>query len=416
MSNDLFRMEVLEAKRSSWLGGISLAQPLQLWLLTGFAVIAAGAIVGFLVLGEYTRRSRVSGQLVPDLGLSTIVSPAGGVVGRLYPEEGDQVRKNDALTLINIPRVTAAGSDALTVIRDGLETRRESLQELGTSQIDQIDAQMAGLSQQRTAAQRELAQIENEIATRREQVRIGNETTQRYQQVADEQYVSRVQLDQQQQSVLEMLNAQQSLERQATSLRRSLAQLDQARRELPARRQGSQATTNRDLAMLEQERIQQEASGELLIRAPVSGLVANRMIEPGQAVQAGQPLMSLLPRGSQLQAQLLVPSAAVGFIEPGDQVLLRYQAYPYQKFGHHRGKVLRVSRSAITPAANEGQRAEPYYRVLVALDAQAITAYGKSEPLRPGMRLEADIMGERRKLYEWVLEPLYSIRGKVGGG
>ena len=137
-------------------------------------------------------------------------------------------------------------------------------------------------------------------------------------------------------------------------------------------------------------------------------------IEPGQAVQVGQPLMSLLPDGSQLQAQLLVPSAAVGFIEPGDRVLLRYQAYPYQKFGHHGGKVIRVSRSAITPTSENGQGTEPYYRVLVALDRQSITAYGKSEPLRPGMRLDADILGERRKLYEWVLEPLYSLHGKIG--
>ena len=414
MSNDLFRKEVLDAKRNSWLGGISLAQPLKLWLLAGFAVLAAAAIVGFLVLGEYTRRSRVTGQLVPDLGLSTVVSPTGGVVGRLYPEEGAQVAANDPLTVITVPRVTAAGSDTLTVIREGLETRRESLQSLGEAQTDQIDAQIAGLSRQRTAAQRELSQIENEIATRREQVRLGRETTDRYQRVADEKYVSQVQVNQQRQSVLELTNAQQSLERQATSLRRNLAQLDQAMRELPAQRQGSQATTSRDLALLDQERVQQEASGELLIRAPVTGLVANRLIEPGQAVQAGQPLMSLLPKGSELQAQLLVPSAAVGFIEPGDPVLLRYQAFPYQKFGHHRGKVIRVSRSAITPAGSEGQNSEPYYRVLVALDEQAITAYGKSEALRPGMRLDADILGERRKLYEWVLEPLYSIRGRVG--
>ncbi|MEO6103621.1 MAG: hemolysin D, partial [Pseudoxanthomonas sp.] len=183
MSNDLFRKEVLEAKRNSWLGAISLAQPLQLWLLTGVALLAAAAIVGFLVLGEYTRRSHVTGQLVPDLGLSTIVSPTNGVVGRLYPEEGDQVRKSDALTLINVPRVTASGSDTLVVIREGLQTRRQSLQELGESQTDQIDAQVLGLSRQRDAARRELSQIENEIATRREQVRIGKETTARYQRV-----------------------------------------------------------------------------------------------------------------------------------------------------------------------------------------------------------------------------------------
>ncbi|HLM54141.1 MAG TPA: HlyD family efflux transporter periplasmic adaptor subunit [Pseudoxanthomonas sp.] len=413
MTESLFRHEVLDAKRGSWLGGISLAQPLRLWVLAAFAVAAAGSIVAFLVFGEYTRRSRVSGQLVPDLGLSTVVAPTAGVVARLFPEEGDTVGAGDSLTLINVPRATASGGDALALLREGMNTRRESMNTLGQSQAAQIDAQMAGHRRQLAAARRELAQIEDEIATRREQVRIGRENIERYREVVEEKYVSQLQLDQQQQSTLELVNAQQSLERQATAIRRSIAQLEQTLQELPAQKQALLAASSRDLAMLDQERVQQEANGELLLKSPVPGLVASRMIEAGQAVQAGQPLMALLPEGSELQAQLLVPSRAVGFIEPGDRVLLRYQAFPYQKFGHHAGRVVRVSRSAIVPA--DGQAQEPYYRVLVELDRQTVTAYGKSEPLRPGMALEADILGERRKLYEWVLEPLYSLNGKIGG-
>ena len=54
------------------------------------------------------------------------------------------------------------------------------------------------------------------------------------------------------------------------------------------------------------------------------------------------------------------------------------------------------------------------YRVLVRIDSQSVMAFGKSEPLRPGMLVEADILGERRKLYEWALEPLYALTGKIG--
>jgi membrane fusion protein len=413
MSGDLFRREVFEAKRTSWLGGISLAQPPSMWLLAGCAVVAAMLIVTFLTLGEYTRRSTVTGQLVPDLGLSTVVAPTAGVVGRLFPEEGERVEAGDSLTLIQVPRSIASGGDALAAIRKGLDDRRDSLESLEQSQLVQVEAQQTGYMRQLAGARQELVQIEREIATRREQVRIGNETIQRYQSVANEKYVSQVQVNQQQQSVLEMVNAQQALERQATTIRRNIAQLEQSVRELAAQRGILQSASRRDLALLEQERVQQEASGELLIKAPVAGLVASRLIESGQAVQAGQPLMALLPKGSHLQAQLLVPSRAVGFIEPGDRVLLRYQAFPYQKFGHHGGQVIRVSRSAINPEAVGGRTNEPYYRVLVALDQQAIMAYGKPEPLRPGMVLDADVLGDTRKLYEWVIEPLYSLRGKV---
>jgi membrane fusion protein len=53
------------------------------------------------------------------------------------------------------------------------------------------------------------------------------------------------------------------------------------------------------------------------------------------------------------------------------------------------------------------------YRVTVALAAQRVTAHGRALPLQPGMRVDADILLERRRLIEWVLEPLYSISGRL---
>lgn len=414
MNDSLFREEVLTARNNRGMGGISLSQPLRLWLLAGVAAAAAALILGFLLFGEYTRRSKVVGQLVPDLGLSAVVAPTAGVVSRILPEEGERIETGASLALISVPRVTAAGADALSAIRAGLAVQLENVAELGESQLLQIDEQRTGTQRQLDTAMRELAQIEIEIATRIEQVRIAEETTERYRKAVADQLISVVQLGQQEQSLLEVVNARQALERQAMSLRRSIGQIEQQLRELPAQQRALQASTRRDLAMLEQERITQEANGELMLTAPVTGLVANRLIEPGQSVQPGQTLLTLLPQGSQLQAQLLVPSRAVGFVAPGDRVLLRYQAFPYQKFGHHVGRVIRVSRSATMPERGAPAEAEPYYRVLVALERQTITAFGKPEPLRPGMVLEADILGERRKLYEWLLEPLYSVTGRTG--
>jgi membrane fusion protein len=126
----------------------------------------------------------------------------------------------------------------------------------------------------------------------------------------------------------------------------------------------------------------------------------------------------VLPAGSELEAHLLVPSRAVGFVEPGDRVLLRYEAFPYQKFGHHGGRVARISRSTINPGEFTSQpglqsRGEPYYRIVVELDESSVRAFGKNEPLMPGMLLEADIMGETRQLWEWAIEPLFALSNNV---
>ena len=125
-----------------------------------------------------------------------------------------------------------------------------------------------------------------------------------------------------------------------------------------------------------------------------------------------------MPEHSRLEARLYAPSATIGFVRPGNLVQLRYQSFPYQKFGQHEGRVQSVSNNAVSSSELAGFTSadippgEPVYAITVALTQQAVTAYGKQWPLQAGMRLDADVLQETRRLYEWVLEPLYSITGK----
>lgn len=415
----LFRKEALDAKRGSWLGGISLAQPLSLWVMTGFAAAAAVAIGSLLILGSYTRRSTVYGQLVPSKGLTTVMAPATGIVTAMGVSEGYRVQAGQRLAVVSVPRATVGEGDTAAAMIERLHRRQQGLQDAQRAQLQLLAAQSGGLAAQTIAAQRELEQLEQQIATAQQQAQIASDTLQRLRQLQAQKYVSELQVKQQEAVWLQAVSDTQTLQRQASTARRSLAQLRQAKQELPGQRLASEASFQRDLAVLEQEQVETEARGALAVSAPVSGVIATQLIKPGQAVQAGQSLFTLLPGDGKLEAELLVPSRAIGFIEPGDKVLLRYQAYPYQKFGHHQGTVARISRSALNQTELQGllgsaTQAEPLYRVTVRLAKQAITAYGKPELLKPGMALEADVLGEKRKLIEWVFEPLYSLRGKVG--
>ena len=415
----LFRKEALDVKRGGWLGGISLAQPLSLWLLTAFATVAALAVGLFLVWGSYTRRSTVIGQLVPQRGMATVVAPATGVVTRLNVVEGQRLHAGQPLVVVTVPRATPADGDTQAALMTHIQQRHDGLLALQSAQQAQLQAQDEGLRAQLRTARRELAQIAAEVATRQQQARIANETLDRLQSLEDKHYVSQLQIKQQQSAALDYAGQVQTLQRQAISARRGIAQLQQTLHELPGQQQAMQANGQRDLAQLESERVQVQAQSALVVSAPVAGVVATQLVKQGQSVQAGESLLNLLPGDGKLEAQLLVPSRAIGFIEPGDNVLLRYQAYPYQKFGHQQGKVTQISRSALSSGElgaliGDAQSSEPFYRVTVALAKQAITAYGKPEQLKPGMLLEADVLGERRSLIEWVFEPLYSLRGKVG--
>lgn len=102
--------------------------------------------------------------------------------------------------------------------------------------------------------------------------------------------------------------------------------------------------------------------------------------------------------------------------------MIRYQAYPYQKFGQYQGRVRSISRTSV-PFAELASMAgavpglakdgEQLYRLQISLDKQMVTAYGQPRPLQSGMLLDADVLQDTRRLYEWVLEPLYSLTGKL---
>lgn len=152
-----------------------------------------------------------------------------------------------------------------------------------------------------------------------------------------------------------------------------------------------------------------------MILAPQDGAVTAIQATLGKQAAPAQPLMSLIPATARLQAELYVPSRAIAFVRGGSVARLQYQAFPYQKFGSHQGRVVRVSRTAV-PAQELPWPAplpEPYYVVVVMPEHDHVTAYGQQEPLRSGMQVNADIWLGRRSLIEWIMEPLFSVSGRL---
>jgi membrane fusion protein len=234
----------------------------------------------------------------------------------------------------------------------------------------------------------------------------------------DEQFISAAQVQAKAEELLGLRAQAQALQRQRTTLQRERAQLEGERRGVPLLAQGAQSGIERELAALDQETAEQQAERRVIVRAPQAGVVSALLADVGQSVGTSAALASLVPAGATLQAHLYAPSSAVGFVRPGQEVRLRYEAYPYQKFGHQAGRVSQVSRTPLGPgemaalslAAPPGRGAEPLFRITVALEQDGRTAW--PQPLVAGMRLAADVRLETRRLVEWLFEPLISLGGR----
>ena len=424
MNQPLFRPEVITERQTQWLGTVLLVPRLSSRFFTGFAVLATGAILGLLCFADYARTARINGWLMPQQGLIRVFAPQAGVVTQLYVHEGADVRKGERLLMLSTELQSAAFGATQTEIARQLTARRTSLAEERRQHEQLLAQQRRALSDRLVALQSEQAQLDREIALQDSRVQLAQKAEQRHHELRRRDLTSAQEVEQAEQGRIEQDAKLRALERSRLAILRDRLTLEGELKDLPFKAQAQMATLERNIAEVEQQLAETAARREIVVPAPQDGTVTAIQAEPGGSANTTVPLLSIVPAGAQLEAHLFSPSRAVGFVRTGQRVLLRYHAYPYQKFGHYEGVVTDVSRAAVSPGELPSQLAgltslyganEPVYRLTVGLASQTITAYGQPMPLQPGMQLEADVIIEKRRLIEWVLDPLFTLTGRWSG-
>lgn len=415
MKPSLFRPEVLEARRQNLQGGVLIAPTPSLRLLVVLAVAIAGALLAYAWWGEYTRKEHVSGYLAPTLGLIRIHTPQPGRVVERRVGEGQQVRRGDVLLVISSERATESTAAIQAAMLRELATRRDSLRRERAKQaeIDQLGA--GGVRDRIRSLGVELVQARSQRDLQRSRVASSERTVQRNLELVAANFLSRAAMQQSEEAVLDQRGQLAAIERSISELQRELAAAEVELAAADLRRANNGAALERQISEIEQQLTELDARREVVLTAPADGTVTTALASVGQTVTPEQPLLSILPAGAALEARLLVPTRAAGFIRPGQAVALRYQAFPYQRFGHYVGRVVEVGRSVIQPDEVRLPVAvrEPVYLVTVSLPAQQVRAYGQDLALQAGMTVDADVRIDRRRLIEWIVDPLLSVTGRV---
>ncbi|CAN7291898.1 HlyD family efflux transporter periplasmic adaptor subunit [Pseudoduganella sp. LjRoot289] len=428
--SDLFREQAIIHKSHRFHGTVLLARTWSYPALTLLFCAIIAAVIAFALNFGFSRKETVSGMLVPERGTVRLATPQAGVVTRLFMREGQPVRPGDPLYLLSGERTSAAGATQAAV-NTTLQARIAHLNRELAQQGQQHGNKGQELERRLANLQASLAQIHAELALRRQKVQILREVSRNVADLAKEGAVSRNTAGDKAAELLEQEARISALELERLAMQREIGTLGASRADLPLQSGREASQLQRDIEALKQQASESEARRELLVRAEQAGRIAAIVLDEGQAVTADQRVASLLPDGNMLEAELYAPTRAAGFIRPGTEVLLRYDAFPYQKFGQFKGRVREISQATV--ALGEVQRAsgggtaagngaagmpgtgagEPVYRIRVRLDAQQIAAGGQARVLMPGMQLGATLVLEQRTLAEWALEPLLGIKGRL---
>ena len=415
----LFRKEAVSHQSERLTGSITLAQPLSIKLTVLILVCIAIAIITFLFSAEYSRKETVRGFLMPNKGVIKSFANQGGTIEKLWVKAGDNVVKGQSLATILVQQsVTNGGNlstqliaqlnEQFTLINDEIKQH----QQLKNQEVENLTKREQALEKERLALQRQYKLADEKLVILQRQ-------QQQLRKLNIQGFVSNLEKDRQQQSLLEAKQEKQNIARLLLQQQNELSQVSFNFTNIPQQYTLRVNNLKRQQADIQRQLAQVSSNYKYTVTASNDGVITGVQVVEGETLSPSKaqstPLLHILPEGSELIAELLLPTRSAGFVQVGNNTRLRFDAFPYQRFGFISSEIIRIDQTLITP--NEIQLPialqESVYRLRAKLNQQQMQAFGKAFDLKSGMLFEADIMLEQRTLIEWLLEPIYSLKGRV---
>lgn len=405
-----------------------------LGVLLGLLAMIGGA----LAAGRLDVVVVAEGRLVPRT-LVKIVQPAeAGVLRELLVDEGDDVLPGQPLIrldarlaeadlraqraelvqrLLALRRVDAELSGAPLRRHDGdideafqrAEAQLKANRAAYRDALEQAEAQVTRLARE-VAASRE---VEAKLART---VPIVQTMAQRYDRLQREGFVSELfalererERIEREQDLKSQRHAVEALEAGLAHARRQLAQVSStARRELHAERAQHEAQAARLREEVDKQLVRRE---QVELAAPQAGTIKEIATRtPGAVVGAGTVLLTLVPVGEPIEADVWLRNEDAAHVRPGLRAQLKIAAYPFQKYGLLDATVLRVGPDATDaagpPHAPEAAAHAGAYRARLALVAASLDHGGIRLPLQSGMAVVAEVHLGRRPVLDYLLAPV----------
>ncbi|HEY6994100.1 MAG TPA: HlyD family efflux transporter periplasmic adaptor subunit [Xanthobacteraceae bacterium] len=408
----MFRREaIFHATQQRLSGPVVLATPLSARCLGAvMAAIVLGAVI-FVSMASYARKATVTGWLVPDQGLIRATASSGGFILSLGVKEGDRIEQGAKLAEIRIAADTAAGNVGEQAIAQ-LRAEAEAAKAKAQSQIERLDAESVQAAARLGKLRDELHEVQMQAELQDQRVHLARQEAKRSEDLASRGLLSLRDRDARRGAVLSAEQEMATQRRLISSTERDIADVTARLSAIVIEKATAAAESRAAEANLEQRMNDAEAHRVQFVLSPVAGRVAALPVAAGQPISPGGTVAVVIPDGARLEAELLAPSSAAGFIRPGQETRLMLQAFPHQRFGTVKGSIKTISRTVLGPTeiSIPGLKIEePVFRVRVALAREDIHAYGEAIPLQPGMLLTADVVFDRRSLIRWLFDPLFAV-------
>jgi membrane fusion protein len=375
-------------------------------------LFTAGGI--FSARGALPKLEFARGYLEPAAGVARVRAQRQGTVSQLHVQTGQHVAKGDALITLQSGQITESGAAAEAEIAAQLEGQRRDIEAQLARESLWRNSEARRLAATLEEAEQDIASLERTLQRGQEQLALREKHADNIRKLAEEGTIS---LDELHRRDIAVLVERQSIETSTRELvaKGTLQKTTQiALEQLPTVASERMRSLRDALANVQQRLIGLEARRATVIRTPLSGVVASLSAFAGASLVADSAIATIVPDGSELHARLLVPARAIGKVRLGQNVSIRYDAFPYQRYGTFKGQVTNVANTMTLPQEVERiaplKLTEPAYMVEVEIERQHVAmAHGRRTSLRPDMLLSASVEVDRSPLLSWMGESVFGV-------
>ncbi|AOA57199.1 HlyD family secretion protein [Acinetobacter larvae] len=423
-ANSIFRKEALQANRSRWHAKALLVSDLPSTAFAVFAVLVLCVLILFVVFGQFSRRVNVQGEVVSFPQPVNVTAPQAGHIIKLAHNTGQSVAAGDVLMHLDVSRNSTAGNishASVDSIRQQISDHQAMMGLLEHNKQRSLVAMQQQLAQYRQVHQRGIQRFYAAQVGLKEMQDIAKDYAQYLKQglVNREQVNNLRHLSYERQTAVENISAQ---------LLQYVLEINELEKKIQT------VVSDFDRQILEQQvqakALQRQlaeiaATDILVVKAPRAGYIENIIASVGQVVQAGDALLQL-SAGSKaphrtFSVVLWLPNSVLPYIRVGDPVNLRYDAFPYEKFGQFQAVIQQVSK--VPASSNElakyasapKDQQVALYKIQIQPRHKHIEWQGQTLQLHAGMQVQAILFLEKRPLYQWVFSPFYSLSQRIAG-
>ena len=424
-NNGLFRQEAINYQKAKWMGKALLIKGYSAWFVFLLSIVFIIVLVLAVIFGTYTRRINVPGEITTQPRAINLFSTQQGFIITSHVKVGDKVKKGDPIYELDVSQTTQLGNvtqKTIESINNQIKNISEIIETLKENKQITLNALKQQIDEYNKFHQDSLLLVKNAEKGMSEMY----ESMQNYADYQKKGLINNEQFNNQRYLYYQQQNSYQFLQNQIIQENLSIIQLNSELVTKIADFDNKISEYQFQLNALQRQLTEVNAKGTLIISAPSDGRIESLSVTDGQMVKTDDSLAQLIPANTDSYYLVLwAPNESVPYISVNDKINIRYEAYPYQKFGQFSGKIMSISKVpassqemstySSSPLSQNNVNYQAYYKVMVSLDKQQMAKFNNKIKLTNGMKADITLFLEKRPIYQWMLSPFYDIQKSITG-